>query len=96
MQRFNNILYIAEPDSECTSALERAISLALSNQASLTVVNVIDEKMAKMSSHHHAFPLQNYWMEIIEEHQDRLDEMVTPWCGKYKIHTEVLIGVPPN
>lgn len=43
MKRFKNILYFADGAIEPCSALERAIALAESNQARLTVIDVIEK-----------------------------------------------------
>ena len=43
MQRFKNILCVVNTELNDTSALEHAAKLAANNQASLTVVEVIDQ-----------------------------------------------------
>ena len=43
MQRFKNILFVAEADADNTAALNRAVALAINNQASLTVIGVLTE-----------------------------------------------------
>ena len=48
MQRFKNVLYVSVFDSVGKAALERAVTLANNNQASLTVVEVIDKLPANV------------------------------------------------
>jgi len=43
MKRFKNILLVSDLKSEGQSALERAVSLAVWNQANLTIIDFIDE-----------------------------------------------------
>jgi len=43
MQRFKNILCVVNADLEDNTVLEQAVKLTENNQASLTVVSVIDE-----------------------------------------------------
>ncbi len=45
MQRFNDILCVVVPGSDNRVALERAASLAESNQACLIIVKVIDDEI---------------------------------------------------
>jgi len=48
MERFSNILLLADAALEDSNALKRALALANSNQASLTLVDVIDSVPAEM------------------------------------------------
>lgn len=45
IKRFKNILYVNETDAQQTSAMVRAVSLAKSNHANLTVVDVIPDEV---------------------------------------------------
>ena len=42
MKRFKDILCVMEPQAACQCALERAVALAESNQARVTVATVIE------------------------------------------------------
>ena len=48
MERFSNILLLADTGLEDSNALKRALALANSNQASLTLVDVVDSVPAEM------------------------------------------------
>jgi len=48
MERFSNILLLADAGLENSNALKRALALANSNQASLTLVGVVDSVPAEM------------------------------------------------
>jgi hypothetical protein len=41
MKRFKNILYVNEPTAQQESTIARAVSLAVNNQADLTILDVI-------------------------------------------------------
>jgi nucleotide-binding universal stress UspA family protein len=41
MQRFKNILFVAESTDHSSAALKRAVTLAINNQASLTIIGVV-------------------------------------------------------
>lgn len=61
MRRFTNILFVHDPESKATSALERAVLLAKSNKAQLTALSVIDELPRTLPN------LENTFIELREK-----------------------------
>ena len=90
MQRFKNILCVVGTELKSSSALERAVTLAENNQASLTVVEVIDDAASSAKVHDRTAGLQE---SIVVEHQRRLEELVAPWTKNIEIQAKILTGV---
>ncbi len=93
MQRFKNIFCVVSADLKDNSALERAVKLAENNQASLTVVVVIDEMPLNIKLDHTLWPM-DFQAKKITEHLKRLDELVAPLSINVEIQTKVLTGTP--
>ena len=93
MKRFKNILCIVNTDMQDTIALEHAVKLAEKNQASLTVVEVIDEIPPDTTLFERTMSSIDLQAEIIAEHQNRLQELVSPLDHKIEIKTKVLTGI---
>ena len=47
MKIFSNVLLIADAALENSKALERAVAFALNNQASLTLIDIVDDISAE-------------------------------------------------
>jgi len=90
MNRFNNILCVVEPGEAYKPALERAVSLAENNQASLTVVNVIEHVTAAEAGTISA-ELQN---ALQSSHAQQLESLVKPYRKRIAIQTQLLTGTP--
>lgn len=91
MNRFKNILFVADGRNQNCPALERAVALAESNHARLTVVDVINE-----FSTDEAIEAQ-LGVEISQLMQDfrqeLLEKLVEPFQTKdHLIYTRVLVG----
>ena len=93
MKRFKNILCIVNTDMQNTIAVEHAVKLAVKNQASLTVVEVIDEIPPDTTLFERTMSSIDLQAEIIAAHQNRLQELVSPWGQKVEIKTKVLTGI---
>lgn len=93
MKRFKNILCIVNTDTQDNVAMEHAVKLAEKNQASLTVVEVIDEIPPDTTLFERTMSSIDLQAEIIAEHQNRLQELVSPWSQKIEIKTKVLTGI---
>jgi len=93
MKRFKNILCIVNTDTQDNVAMEHAVKLAEKNQASLTVVEVIDEIPPDTTLFERTMSSIDLQAEIIAEHQNRLQELVSPWSQKSEIKTKVLTGI---
>lgn len=87
MQRFKNILYVMVPDGDNQHALKRAVTLAESNQARLTVVEVIDEMPPNEKL------LDDLQEKIIVEQHRRLNEVVSTINKNIEVQKKVLIGI---
>lgn len=93
MKRFKNILCIVNTDMQDTLAVEHAVKLAEMNQASLTVVEVIDEVPPNTTLFERTMSSIDLEAEIIAEHQNRLQALVSPYCNNIDIKTKVLTGI---
>lgn len=93
MQRFKNILCVVNTDQKDNSALEHAVKLAQSNQASLTVVEVIDAIPPNTTLLERTLSPVDLQAKIAMEHQKRLDELVSAWEKKIEIKSKVLTGI---
>ena len=76
MRRFKNILFVVEPDSDCTAAFARAVELAKENQADLTVMDVVehipDERWMAVT----ALTPKEIVDSIAEERRESLNRMI--------------------
>ena len=95
MKRFKNILYVLEAMETCKPALERAITLAETNQANLTVVDVVEHVAAgietnEMGSSTYA-DLQS---ALVSASEHALEALVDPYRTRLPIQTKVLMGTP--
>lgn len=92
MKRFKNILYFADGTTESSSTLQRAVDLARTNNARLTVLDVLAETESP------ARIQKQFGMDLNEILSDRrqelLEGMVTPFGEEEAIYTRVLTGTP--
>ncbi len=93
MQRFKNILYFADGGLEAGPALQRAVALAIANDARLNVIDVIEpqEDLPEIQA-----GFGSDLNEILREHRRQaLEEMLRPFNGSDSIiYTHVLTGTP--
>jgi nucleotide-binding universal stress UspA family protein len=94
MQRFKNILFIAAPDSVGGVALECAATLAVNNQARLTVVRVIEEMPLELKLVDRVLSADDLQAEIVAKHRQKLEEQLVAWNKDIEIEVKVLIGKP--
>ena len=95
MNRFKNILCVIGKDNEsCTRSLERAVSLAKNNQASLMVVDVADRATAGIGMPEDGPISIDLQSAINQSHQLALEERVAPFRKQLSIKTKVLVGTP--
>lgn len=87
MNRFKNILFVADPDADNSRALKQALTLCHNNQARLTVVSVVPELLIP------GRPMLN--RKIVEERKAWLSELIT-LIGKVNvtISIDILTGKP--
>ena len=92
MQIFKNILCVVAAESGNEAALERAAALANTNQARLTVVEVIDEIPPNTKLLDRVlFP--EIKAKILEVYRKGLEELVAPWNKHVEIQTKLLVGI---
>ena len=90
MNRFKNILFVANGSSKACPALERTVALADSNHARLTVVDVVDEISDGDSEKRFGVSLNQL---VHDHHHQALVELVAPYQSKEQlIYTRVLTG----
>ncbi len=92
MKRFKNILYYADAQTESSATLERAMQLAESNQARLTVVDVIEpvDTPREIMDHFHV-ELDEI---LVDQRQQALEQLVQPYLQEDSlIYTRVLTGI---
>lgn len=95
MKRFSNILLIADAGLENSVALKRALALALSNQASLTLVDVVASVPAEMHMAITAVTPKELIDIIISEKREQLEKVVKAGMNSgVDIETNVLVGKP--
>ena len=86
MQRFTNILYINDPPANAKSALQRAVQLARSNAAQLTIANLVVEFPLSMNR------LQSTFRQLQDEQlRSLLDALPSEGLD---IKTRLLPGTP--
>ncbi len=94
MKRFKSILFVKEPDAACEAALDRAVALAESNQASLTVIDVVEDMPSALRVAPNGFTHETLRQAIIDERREQLEQLVESVRGKMAINTEVFYGIP--
>lgn len=72
MRRFKNILCVVGPELKDNVALEHAAKLAENNQASLTVVELIDEIPPNIKLLERILSPEDLQAKIVMEHQKKL------------------------
>ncbi len=93
MKRFNNILCVVEPGQACLPALERAVMLAENNQASLTVVDVVEQVTAGIGMPEGGPISAELQTAMVSAHAQGLETLIDPYRKRIKIQTRVLTGV---
>jgi len=92
MQRFKNILLLASNTAEMSETLGRAVKLAESNQAHLTVVDVLKESPKTKGPAKTSLPPSDPG-EMTPE--DRLEQLIAPIRDNgVRIEAKVLTGIP--
>ena len=93
MKRFKNILYFADGAMESCPALERAVNLARTNQARLTVVDVLGETESPEEIEIRFGMDLNQILR--ERRQEILEGLIAPFSeADAMIYTRVLTGTP--
>ncbi|QOY53183.1 universal stress protein [Candidatus Sulfurimonas baltica] len=93
MKRFKNILCVLESEEDCHPILERAITLAETNQAILTIVTVVPHITVDFNLFKDD-PDIDLQTIMENEKKEKLDSLVKSFLHKIKIETRTLSGVP--
>lgn len=94
MKRFKDILCVVEAGEACEPALERAVTLAENNHASLTVVDVT-ERVATGIGKPEGGPISaDLQAAMVGVQAQVLEILVNPYRKRIKIKTKVLVGTP--
>jgi nucleotide-binding universal stress UspA family protein len=94
MKRFKEILCVVQADQAGEPALERAVSLAVSNQANLTVVDIVPHVTTGIGMPDGGPVSASLQDALVASHEQALEQLVGPYRGQTGIETRVLIGTP--
>jgi len=95
MERFSNILLLADAGLENSIALKRALALAGSNQASLTVVDIVDSIPADIQLAITTVPPAELVDIAVAEKKEQLEPVVAAGkAGGIDMDARVLVGKP--
>lgn len=94
MKRFKDILCVVEPGEAWEPALERAVTLAENNQASLTVVDVAPHVTVGIGMPDGGPISADLQAVTVNSFTQQLEAFVEPYTKRVEIKTKVLIGVP--
>lgn len=94
MKRFKNILYVNEPTAEQESSIARAVSLAVNNQADLTIVDVIPTQVVTAGiGLPPGGPISDELRAAAETDQRKvIESMVQSFKERLQIRIEILVG----
>ena len=94
MQRFKNIVCVVVPGLKSQNILDRAVNLAINNQAKLTLIQVIDDMPLTGKLIAKTLSTDDIHEKMIKEYQRQLEELVTPWNDSVDIEIKILSGTP--
>jgi len=94
VKRFKNILCVVETGEAVMPALERAVVLAENNQASLTVVHVIDRIWTGLETPDDDLITGDLQTTMASVNENQLEAIVEPYRKRIDLQTAVLQGVP--
>lgn len=94
MRRFKNILCVIEHGEASKPALDRAVSLANNNQASLTVIDVIPRLPSGIGMSYGSPIYDELQAAMMREHEVQMESLIEPYRGRLKIQQhKVLLGI---
>ena len=94
MKRFKDVLCVATPGVELQPALERAVTLAENNQASLTVVDVIKPMTSATAMPEGGPDFIDLQAAIVKAHEQELHSQIESYRQRVEIGAKVLAGTP--
>ena len=92
MKRFKNILCVVKPGKTNKPAIERAVTLAQQNQASLTIVDVV-RKVVSGINMPEGGPISNELQSAIQrDHEEHLKPLIESYRKQINIEFKILTG----
>jgi len=79
MKRFKDILCVLDPGEACKATLERAVTLAEDNQASLTIVGVIERVIASIGMPKDTPIAADLQVAMVNAHAQGLEALIDPY-----------------
>ena len=94
MNRFKNVLCVVDSEHVGEPALGRAVALSAHNQASLTVVDVVEQVTVDIGILNGGVGTADLQAAIVKAQARDLDTVVEPYRSEIDITTRILVGVP--
>jgi len=94
MKRFKDILCVVARGAEHKPALERAVTLAENNQASLTVIAVAERVAAGIGMPDGGPISADLQAALVSVHEQELESLIEPYRQRIKMQARVLVGTP--
>lgn len=94
MKRFKNILCVVKTNDAYMPALERAVTLAQNNQASLTIVEVLAPVSLGMGMPEGGPISLELQQAVVKTHEQRLEALIKPYRERLDLSYKVLLGSP--
>ena len=94
MLKFKNIICVVVPGLKSQDILERAVNLAINNQAKLTIIQVMDDIPLTGKLIARALSSDDIHEKMIAEYQRQLEELISPWEESVEIQIKILSGTP--
>ena len=94
MKHFKKILCAVESEKECKPFLERAVRLAETNQASLTVIDMAPLMIPSIGTAEGGSISVSVQDAMVNSHARELEALVDPYRKRAKIKTKILVGTP--
>lgn len=94
MKRFKNILCVVESEVACRCAIERAVALAESNQARVSVATVTERAPERIRLSEGGSPPGDLQTRLTDARTQWLASLIEPYRTRIKINAKVLVGAP--
>ncbi len=94
MKRFKDIFCVVAPGTGCKPVLERAVTLAENNQASLTVIDVIERIPSGIKMPKGGPIFADLQAATVRAHEQEMDSLIEPYRQRIDMQAKVLIGMP--
>ena len=94
MQRFKNILLVLNESHLNGPATQRAFNLAKSNNAKLTIIDVISSSPFGRGLHSFSDKIENLKQQLIAEREEELEKLISEHSEGLSIDVKVLSGKP--